>query len=215
MPQYLLFDLETTGLPLNFKLPYTYVENWPRIVQFSWCVADHTGKCGEIQDFIVKPDGFPIPPESSNIHGITHEIAVKDGIGLKEVLDRFMADAIKCDYLVAHNLQFDINVLCSEFHRMGDTLGGNRVFSIKGICTKDETTEWCKLRPFRYGAWKWPKLSELYYILFNEHIDPVKAHNSKYDVEILSRCFFNLLDKGLISSSHVRTLRNGKCFVKC
>jgi DNA polymerase III alpha subunit (gram-positive type) len=215
MPRYFLFDLETTGLPLNFKLPYTYVENWPRIVQFSWLVADHTGKGGDIQDFIIKPDGFVVPRESSDVHGITHEMAVKEGIDLKEVLDKFMADAKTCDHIVAHNLQFDRNVLCSELYRMGDTKLCDWVVGVKGICTKDETTEWCKLRPFRYGTWKWPKLSELHYILFNEHIDPVKAHNSKYDVEILSRCFFNLLDRGLILSSHVRTLRNGKCFVKC
>lgn len=199
MVKYLLFDLETTGLPLNFKAHYSYLENWPRIVQFSWCVCDHLGNHEEVKDYIIKPVNFTIPSVSSNIHGISQEKALTSGENLVEILEKFKDDMRVCDYLVAHNLDFDKNVLLSEFARLGDGNGISIVDKIQKICTKTESTIFCKLRPFRYGHWKWPKLSELYYILFSSPVDHNKTHNSKYDVEVLKACFFGLLNRGLIT----------------
>ena len=41
---YLIFDTETTGLPLDWKAPLTNFENWPRCVQLAWQMHDKKGK---------------------------------------------------------------------------------------------------------------------------------------------------------------------------
>ena len=69
----LFFDTETTGLPKNYKLPYTHLENWPHIVQLSWLVSEN-GQILKESDNIIKVS-VPIPIESSRVHGITNEIA--------------------------------------------------------------------------------------------------------------------------------------------
>lgn len=214
MVLYLLFDLETTGLPLVYNASYEYLENWPRIVQISWCVCDSIGIGNDIKDYIVKPIDFTIPPESSNIHGIYQHQAIQVGHIITNVLLDLKEDMKLCDYLVAHNLNFDKQVLLSELYRLSDVEGISLVKNLQGICTKEESTEFCKLRPFRYGTWKWPKLSELYYVLFSESIDSLKAHNSKYDVEILKKCFINMLNLGLLKTCNISLLRNGKVYVK-
>ena len=214
MVNYLLFDVETTGLPLKYNASYEYLENWPRIVQISWCVCDHTGMGDNIEerikDYIIKPNDFIIPDKSTEIHGITHDMAMEKGIALSVVISEFKRDVEKCNYIVAHNLSFDRQVLLSELVRLSDIKGIDQVKQLTQICTKDETVKYCKLRPFRYGSWKWPKLCELYYILSSCIMDEDKAHNSKYDVEILTKCFFMLLDKGLIKSCDTTKLRSGR-----
>ena len=71
---HLFFDVETTGLPFNYKAPYTQLDNWPRIVQLSWLIADFDGAILKESDNIIKVD-FEIPQEVSRIHGITNVIS--------------------------------------------------------------------------------------------------------------------------------------------
>ena len=33
---FLIFDTETTGLPLDKNAPLTNFDNWPRVVQIAW-----------------------------------------------------------------------------------------------------------------------------------------------------------------------------------
>lgn len=55
---YLFFDTETTGLPRDYNAPTSDVDNWPRVVQIAWVVADDTGKELRVQSDIIRPDGF-------------------------------------------------------------------------------------------------------------------------------------------------------------
>ena len=214
MVLFLLFDVETTGLPLVYNASYKQLENWPRIVQISWCICDSTGNGDDVKNYIIKPINFTIPQESSNIHGIYHQEAVQYGHNVADVLLELKKDMNVCEYLVAHNLNFDKQVLLSELYRLNDMDGISTVQNLKEVCTKEESTDFCKLRPYRYGTWKWPRLGELYYTLCGESIDPLKAHNSKYDVEILKKCFILMLNQGIIKKCNVSTLRNGKVYVK-
>lgn len=76
MIQILFFDTETTGLPLDYSLPRSAVDNWPRLVQLSWIVTDENGNRLKTADHIIRPDGFTIPMASSYVHGITTEKAM-------------------------------------------------------------------------------------------------------------------------------------------
>ena len=86
---YLIFDTETTGLPKRWDAPITDTDNWPRCIQIAWQLHDEMGNCVENQDYLVRADGFNIPFDSEQIHGISTELANEQGIGLQEMLEKF------------------------------------------------------------------------------------------------------------------------------
>jgi len=182
---YLFFDTETTGLPRNWKAPVTDLNNWPRLVQLAYLFYDSTGNLIKGGDFIIKPEGFVIPAEVSRIHGISHDKAVQEGVALSIVLKEFHSMINQAEYLVAHNMSFDEKIMGAEFLRnnMPDSLAPK-----KKICTMQSTTNYCKLDgPYGY---KWPKLFELHYKLFN--CDFEEAHNAAVDINATARCFWEL-----------------------
>lgn len=215
--KFFIFDVETTGLPPKGKRNVTYrdVDHWPRIVQISWCVMDSDmKKPDEIMDVIIKPQGFTIPPESSEIHRITQEIAEEKGRQLSGVIDELIErDLDECTHVVAHNLSFDSSVFLCELFRLRNVVLINKFVEKVQICTKDISTPWCKLRPFRYGSWKWPTLSELYFILRGRVMDSQRAHNSMYDVEILVDCFVGLAERGLVKGIKYSQTRSGMVYI--
>ena len=83
---FLTFDSETTGLPKNFKAPLSDSDNWPRLVQLAWQINDNKGKLKSNKSYIIKPQGFTIPYNSEKVHGISTEIALKEGHNLEFVL---------------------------------------------------------------------------------------------------------------------------------
>ena len=195
---FLVFDTETTGLPLNYRAPLSDFNNWPRMVQIAWQIHDIKGDLIEVKNYIIKPDGFTIPYNSEKIHGISTELALSKGIPLEEVLSLF-SDALKqAKYIVGHNISFDNNIVGCEFLRsnMSNVLE-NKI----SIDTKEESTEFCQLPGGRGGKFKWPNLSELYNKLFGESF--AEAHNASADVEATTRCFLELLRLNIISFQKV------------
>ena len=87
---YIVFDVETTGLPKR-NVHYTEFNKWPHIVQFAWVIVDKKYNKTE-RSFIIKPDNYTIPQESTAIHRITNEIAHSSGIDIKQVLKTFISD---------------------------------------------------------------------------------------------------------------------------
>ena len=86
---FLIFDTETTGLPKNYNAPLTDFDNWPRCIQLAWQLHDEYGNLIEHDDYLIKPDGFDIPFDSEQIHGISTELAEKNGTPILEVLEKF------------------------------------------------------------------------------------------------------------------------------
>lgn len=83
-PVYLFFDTETTGLPLRHDAPPTALRNWPRLVQLSWQLTDEHGVVISSGDHIIRPEGFSIPPEASDGHGITDAMAREKGVSVHD-----------------------------------------------------------------------------------------------------------------------------------
>ena len=83
---FLIFDTETTGLPLNYNAPLTDFDNWPRLVQLAWQMHDESGRLIGAKNFIVRPEGFEIPYSAEKVHGISTQKALSEGVGLEEVL---------------------------------------------------------------------------------------------------------------------------------
>jgi len=118
---YIIFDTETTGLPKNFNASISDSDNWNRCVQLAWQIHDVKGELLEVKNFIIKPEGFTIPFNSAEIHGITTDRAKKQGMPLKFVLEEFNNDLEKSDFLIGHNINFDMNIVGAEFLRAGIT----------------------------------------------------------------------------------------------
>jgi DNA polymerase-3 subunit epsilon len=188
---YLFFDTETTGFPQDWKAPVSDTNNWPRIVQIAWVLSSQDDGQLESKDFIIKPEGFTIPKESSDVHGISTEQAYEEGKDLLDVLTEFDKDLRNSTRLVAHNISFDEKVLGAEFIRKGIE---NDFFEKRRLCTMQKSTDYCKL-PGRYG-YKWPTLSELHITLFGKDFED--AHNAMGDVIATENCFWKLRDLGIV-----------------
>ena len=189
---YLFIDTETTGLPRNRYASYTDTTNWPRLVQIAWLYCDQDGKTLSSEEHIIKPEGFVIPFDAQNLHGISNERAYSEGKDLDFVLKRFSEAINASTHLVAHNLDFDFNVLGAEFVRKGIN---NRLTYLNRFCTMQGATEYCHIPGGQY-EFKWPSLFELYYTLFNATFQ--EKHNALYDVKICAECFFELKRRGVI-----------------
>jgi DNA polymerase-3 subunit epsilon len=136
-------------------------------------------------NFIIKPDGFTIPTDASRVHGITTERAMIEGAPVLTVLQQFDEFIRQADYLVAHNMPFDEKIVGAEFIRNGLE---NSISSKKKICTMKSTIDFCAIKN-HYG-YKWPKLSELYYKLFQTSFE--EAHNAAADIQATAKCFWEL-----------------------
>lgn len=191
---YLIFDTETTGLPNNYNAPITDHDNWPRLVQIAWQLHDAQGYLIESRSYVVRPEGFTIPFNSAQIHGITTEKATAEGHDLRDVLHSFLEAVSSCTYIVGHNITFDTHIMGAELDRCSMPTD---MMKVALIDTKEESTDFCAIPGGRGGKFKWPTLSELHHKLFNEPFD--EAHNAIADVEATARCFFQLGVLGVIS----------------
>tara|TARA_B110000971_G_scaffold72613_1_gene74551 strand:- start:8926 stop:13371 length:4446 start_codon:yes stop_codon:yes gene_type:complete len=194
---YLIFDTETTGLPKKFNAPITDLDNWPRCVQIAWQLHDYDGKLIEHNDFLIVPDGYDIPYQSEKIHGISTALASTKGESLKEVLNSFKNVLAKTKVLIGQNLKFDLNIVGSEFHRLGLDNQWLKM-PVLDTCT-EKSALLCKLPGGRGGKFKYPTLSELHDCLFK--VPFKEAHNATADVEATARCFFELIRKGSFQQS--------------
>lgn len=190
---YLFFDTETTGTPKNYKAPMSDVDNWPHCAQIAWQLYDKDGLLIMEQSEMIFPDGWEIPKEKFFIdNNMSTERCRMEGLPIKSVLSRFLYDLNQCEYMIAHNFAFDYPILGAEMIRSG--MRAER--KIKGICTMNQTTEFCKLPGKFAGKYKWPKLSELYEKIFDKSFD--EGHDALFDVRATAECFFELVKRGVI-----------------
>lgn len=188
---YLIFDTETTGLPRKWAAPITDTNNWPRCIQIAWQLHDEMGNLIEHQDYLIKPDGFNIPFEAEQIHGISTELALAQGAPLSDVLERFNASLLKSKFIVGQNVGFDINIMSCEFYRIGIQTTMNQM-PVLDTCT-EVTASLLKLPGGRGGSYKLPTLTELHNFLFGQPFS--EAHNATADVEATTRCFLELINR--------------------
>lgn len=190
---YIIFDTETTGLPRDWNAPITDTDNWPRVIQIAWQLHDDMGTMIEHQDFLIRPEGFDIPYDAEQIHGISTELAREQGESLEDVLHLFNEALSKAKFVVGQNIKFDINVTGCEFVRTEmDT--PMLEMSILDTCT-ETTANLCQIPGGRGGRFKLPTLTELHQYLFN--VPFAEAHNATADVEATTRCFFELMRRGV------------------
>ena len=204
--KFLVYDTETTGLPQSKYVKMSLVDLWPYVVQFSYIIYDSETNKLEKNDQIIKiPENIIMSEENISLHGITNEMSQTKGVSLIHVIDKFINDISDVDFIIGHNLEFDLNMLKIEIMRMIRDTPNEEIKKIyqeklikignydKYYCTMKTTVDLCKL-PSSYkknkDQYKYPKLDELHNYLFG--VKPQKLHNSLNDVIITLRCFYKL-----------------------
>jgi len=110
MKNLLVFDTETTGIP-NWKTP-SGGEDQPHIVQLAAHVVDVESRAiKQSINVIIKPNGWVIPDDTIELHGITNEYAHAHGIPEEFAVAVLLEMWKNCDIRVAHNTTFDNRII--------------------------------------------------------------------------------------------------------
>lgn len=180
----LFFDTETTGFK---REDFT-----PEIVQIAAILQD-TATLRPIHEIsvIVQPRGH-IPDETTAIHGISTELARTYGLEQLEAESLFYHLAEHADTIVAHNIEFDMQMLKDnwpETHRLIEA-------EKQTYCTMRELTPIMKLpktgenhyHDDKYPEWKAPKLQEAYQHFYGKPFEG--AHDAMVDTRALRDVYF-------------------------
>jgi DNA polymerase-3 subunit epsilon len=198
----LFFDTETTGIKTrdnpNFK---------PALVQLGCILQDlDTGRVLAELNLIANqyPDAPPIPQGAINVHGITNEMAKEYGIDPK-LIDLAFAKLIeKCDVLVAHNIDYDLEVMQDNMPlswnakpigagRNFDTMKGN-LYIVKAPLS-DKQRAYFGMKGIPPDApYKVPNLTETHMHYFGEAF--FGAHDAMADIRACRDIFTKMLDAG-------------------
>ena len=193
---YLIIDTETNGLPNMHNIKYgdyplyTNIEkyNTARVIQISFMICDENLNEIEMHDYVIKRQGFDI--NNYEFHNITNEIS-DNGFQFDVVMNIFYEKLKLCKYIIAHNINFDINVIKSELFRRQKYDLISLLENYDTICTV-KTFKYIVKAKNKYNKIKDPSLKELYYYAFKKDIE--NAHNSKYDVINLHKATKYLMD---------------------
>jgi DNA polymerase III subunit alpha len=191
----IVFDTETTGLPPrpsrfkkyhNPKTEYMFYDS-SRVVELAYIVymyddVTHTHTVVHSHASLVSPnDEFVIMNEA--IHGITQEMAVNYGRPIKNVLCDFLEALSNVDIIVAHNIEFDMNIILAEFYRA--KLDPIKLLPIQQVCTIRLAMDVLKLD-------KYPKLIDLYNKLHPRLDSCSQTHRALDDTEKCAESYFAL-----------------------
>lgn len=183
----LIFDTETTGLPI-WKEPSDHPDQ-PHVVDIA-CDLFDGDELVDRYDAIINP-GVEIPAEVSDIHGITTDLARDEGVDPADALDRFLGLVGRADLVVGHNISFDIRMMRIMAARL---LGEKWDNPLPTFCTMRKSTNHCqilKAKPRFSEDWKTPKLSEAYQHFFGEQFED--AHRARPDADAAGRIYFHLM----------------------
>jgi DNA polymerase III epsilon subunit-like protein len=185
----LVFDLETTGLPLRMNVEPFRLDNYNncRVIEIGYVIVDvDKGKVVKKVNHLTTHDTF-IDVKNSDIHGITTEKLLREGVKFEIAMAELSEDLATVNTIVAHNIAFDLPVLLSELYRrysshaMKNIIG--QLYMKKQICTMKYGQKYL-------GMNKWPKLSHLHKEIFGE--DWVQKHRALDDAEICSKCYLHI-----------------------
>ena len=214
----LVFDVETTGLlpkkprkkageksddkACENEIP---IESYPYIIQLSFILYDLIESTPVItyDSYIKIPEHVELSQHISELTGITKEICNKKGRDISDVLDKFYEAYMLAEVIVAHNMDFDEQMILIELQRNRKeiieklpycfTIFSKIYEKLKGVqryCTMRNGIELCAITVESKTTKKWPKLSELHQKLFG--VVPDGLHNSMVDVNACLKCYLKM-----------------------
>jgi DNA polymerase III subunit epsilon len=167
----LFFDTETTGKSRDSHL-----------VQLGAILVDDDFSEKALIKILVKPDGFTIPEDVAQFHGISQEIASRSGVRLRAACSIFYSLTLQARRLVAHNLDYDLGIMDTAFRAVNAGKDYHNPHT-DYYCTMKRATTICRIpNPYpQYGPFKWPTLSEAY-AHFHDGAKFEGAHDALNDV---------------------------------
>ena len=186
-----VFDLETTGLPLRVKGDYTNNEkfNTSRLLEIGWKVMNEVGEILKSENQYIIPEmpsEFAIHPVAASLNKLSVEIIKNKGITLESIADKLVQDIKECKMIIAHNAEFDVNILMNECHRRNLQTLLSAIKECKVVCSKE-----LFIQKFN-KKWKGSSLDNMYYFFFKEK--RTNQHNTDTDTADLCRCVVKLLN---------------------
>ncbi|MBR2732728.1 MAG: 3'-5' exonuclease [Selenomonadaceae bacterium] len=191
----LFLDTETTGIPDRAaKWDVDFME-YPHVVQLAWL---HGCKA---ENHIIRPDGWVIPEDAQQVHGITTEYALEHGEPFAAVVDLLIQDCHEAGLICGNNIHFDTGIIKAnilrelgrEYYDANDV--ESALYKGKRIDTMRSTMKWVDAR-FASGRLKFPNLGELYDRCFpGETFD---AHDALEDCKAVARCMPVIIENGLV-----------------
>lgn len=205
----LCFDTETTGFPIyvsnqSKKEKYYCPTNSDkydgcRIVQIAWASLanfsiENIDKC-QIKAYLRKPLDFTIDnnDKSTLIHKITNENAKQNGYLLSNILNNkgLRHALLNCDYIMGHNILFDIHILMNELHRIKHIVLYNKLKQIldedKYLCTYEISQ--CLKSHLQLKSFS---LENVYKFFYDDNKNGF--HNAEVDVDTNIKIFKKLFE---------------------
>lgn len=143
----LFYDTETTGLP-DWHQP-SEAPQQPHIVSLAAQLCDDEDmKPLAHLHLLVKPNGWEIPQEAIDAHGITTEFAARYGVDELEAVKMLLALAALADTRVGHNESFDARLVRIALKRNGMEEYAEDVWKPQeSYCTARKSTKIVNLPP--------------------------------------------------------------------
>lgn len=191
MSRYAFLDVETTGLfPREGE-----VGEKPQAVQIALRVFDIDAFNKEgfkavrsLVTYLKLEDGVSMSEGAYKTHGLSPDFLNKMGVKAEDGLRQFLALVEDCDYIVGHNVAFDIKVINSTMERVG--LGE---WKPKSICTMQLGKQY-KLSNCMDD--RYPSLMWLHETLCKRKF--ANSHDALADVEACCNVFCALGIKGYV-----------------
>lgn len=164
--EYMVFDLETTGLSTK----YDYIIEFGGVIVKNNTITDH------FQTFVKPPVSIPAFIEQKT--NITNEM-LANAPTLEEIIDKildFMGDRV----LVAHNADFDFNFMNEKLEEMGRQPLKNTCLDTLNLAKEIVTNR----KYYRLGL-----IARNYGVEYNDD----EAHRGDYDAEVLAQILLKML----------------------
>lgn len=180
------FDTETNGMPF-WKIP-SDDPTQPHMVQLAAISADaDTREVNSTIDMIIKPDGWEISQEMTDIHGITYEQAMDVGVPEKQATEAFI-DLLGDSLRIAHNTTFDNRIIRIALKRYMPDLIPDEEW-------KDKTKYYCTLMKSKkiMGGKSGHTLEEAYLYFTGKVLE--NAHSAFPDTQACMEIYWAIKDR--------------------
>jgi len=193
-PFYFIIDVETNGLPVNYNAPVSNSNNWPHVIEIGWVLFDSEENIILKKSIFINPEGYIINEDILNLTN-RHKRIKKGNIDSISNALKDLERWIECaDYIIGHNVEFDVTCLAAEYHRLKIK---SAISEKQTVCLMKQSVNFCQIDGGR--GYKYPKLEELYWKLFNRK--PAEVHGADLDAMITAECFWNLKKRGVLTIS--------------
>ena len=195
--QICILDTETNGLPAKGN-DFSKIN----ITEIAYIIVDLDLNIIKESNFLIKGD-YKIPDIITQLTGITKELTDEQGIPLDKALFNFYKDLRDCEFIVAHNLRFDVGMIKKE------------IKSLKNKYIMDEFTskiQLCSLQMFRKEFTKKEIGNHKLQTIYNHlHDQPyVQTHRALDDVMMIRSSMLKTNDFSLMNHFWKQPVHFGK-----